>query len=124
MAGLDSNQTVSLVLSFPRTVRRADCLYPNLSQYNEIRAQTVQGAGRTPSLVINHLEVSQTATTALKTVRLERVSGVRIPPPPPLNQALSGLETTANLSGERSLYRNLSPSATCVPQRSATPLGS
>jgi len=42
MAGLDSNQTVSLVLSFPRTVRRADCLYPNLSQYNEIRAQTVQ----------------------------------------------------------------------------------
>ncbi len=36
-------------------------------------------------------------------------------------QALLGLETTANLSGERSLYPNLSQSANCVPQRSAKP---
>jgi hypothetical protein len=39
-------------------------------------------------------------------------------------QTLLGLETIANLSGERSLYPNLSQSANCVPQRSAKPLGS
>src|SRR5690349_11859275 len=60
----------------------------------------------------------------LKTVRLERVSGVRIPPPPPLNQALLDLEKTANLSSEHSLCPNLSRCTELPAQRSAKPLGS
>src|SRR5437016_8000640 len=36
-------------------------------------------------------------------------------------QALLDLETTANLSGEHSLYPNLSQSPNCLPQRSAKP---
>ncbi len=37
------------------------------------------------------------------------------------SQALLDLETTGNLSGEHSLYPNLSQSPNCLPQRSAKP---
>ena len=37
------------------------------------------------------------------------------------SQALLDLETTGNLSGEHSLYPNLSQSSNCLPQRSAKP---
>src|SRR2546430_16341386 len=37
------------------------------------------------------------------------------------SQALLDLEMTANLSGEHSLYPNLSQSSNCLPQRSAKP---
>src|SRR5260370_38669290 len=53
-------------------------VYPNGLEFVPKPSRT----SRTPPSVIISLERSRSATTRLETVRLEMVSGVRIPPPP------------------------------------------